>query len=123
MIFLLQIICHLTSHDNNNASASIDHFNPEEKESLVCLCQSYSNVSHLPGASLTYTTTLCHEIKAIVCTPIFSKIYRFPKIHEAEVDSQMQKMLQQKIMKPSIRPYSSSLWVTEKKKNFSSKRK
>ncbi|XP_063920701.1 uncharacterized protein LOC135135549 [Zophobas morio] len=106
-----------------HSNLRLEHLNSEEKESLLSLCQSYNDVFHLPGDSLSHTTTLYHEIKVTDPTPVSSKIYRFPKIHESEVDNQVQKMLQQKIIRPSLSPYNSPLWVIEKKQDSSGKRK
>lgn len=100
-----------------------NHLNSEEKDSIVKLCLSYHDIFHLPGDILTQTNTLEHEINTTDPTPISSKIYRFPKIHESEVQTQISKMLKQKIIRPSLSPYNSPLWVVPKKLDASGKRK
>lgn len=92
----------------------LDHLNSEEKSELLNLCKSYSDIFFLPNDCLTHTETLQHEIKTTTSTPISTKIYRFPKVHETEVDNQINRMLNDNIIRPSSSPYNSPLWVVPK---------
>lgn len=105
----------------NNLRTS--HLNSEEKDSIIKLCSSYHDLFFLPGDRLTHTNTLQHDIKTTDPSPISSRIYRFPKVHEREVETQIQKMLEQKIIRPSISPYNSPLWVVPKRLGPSGERK
>src|SRR5699024_6862920 len=89
----------------------LDHLNSEEKSTLMTLCKSYSDIFYLPGDNLTHTNTLQHRIKTTTSQPISAKIYRFPKIHEQEVNDQVNKMLNENIIRPLASPYQSPLWV------------
>lgn len=50
------------------------------------------------------------------------KSYRFPEIHK-EIYSQINKMLDQQIIKPSKSPWFSSIWIVSKKEDSSGKKK
>lgn len=49
--------------------------------------------------------------------PIYSKIYRYPKIHETEIEKQITEMLKQGIIRESSSPYNSPLWIVPKKED------
>lgn len=101
----------------------LDHLNEEEKKSITDLCEEYNDIFHLPGDPLTCTEVLQHEIRVTDPRPITTKIYRYPKIHEKEVDKQMSEMLKQGIISPSTSPYNSPLWVVPKKSDASGEKK
>lgn len=71
--------------------------NSEKRNSLLNLCTSFSDIFHLPNDHLSCKETIKHEIPTISNVPIRSKIYRFPKIHENEVKTQVTIMLDQGI--------------------------
>lgn len=100
----------------------IDHLNSEEKQSLLQICQHYSDLFHLPGDYLTSTKTLKHKIPTTTQVPISAKTYRYPKIHEEEVKTQIENMLGQNIIQNSHSPYSSPVWVVPKKADASGKK-
>lgn len=93
----------------------LDHLSEKEKQSVETLCKEFKDIFYLPGEKLTSTDSLKHEIITNNSKPITSKIYRFPKVHEAEVNKQIKKMLQENIIKPSNSPYNAPLWVVTKK--------
>lgn len=98
-----------------------DHLNEEEKRSLLELCKNYNQIFHLEGDKLTSTNVLCHQIITESNAPIQTKTYRYPEVHKQEVNTQISKMLQQGIIRPSTSPWSSPLWVVPKKKDASGK--
>lgn len=108
-----------TLHDN----VRVDHLNEEERESILNVCERYNDIFHLPSDVLTTTKTLKHEIKTSSEVPVNSKTYRYPKVHEGEVKTQIQKMLNDGIIEPSHSPYSSPIWVVPKKLDSSGKNK
>lgn len=101
----------------------LNHLNEEEKTSILKICRKYSNLFYLPGDSLNSTPTMKHEIPTSTNNPISSKIYRLPKIHEKEANSQIQKMLDQNIIRPSKSPWNSPIWIVPKKKDASGQQK
>lgn len=101
----------------------IQYLNQEEKNSLLNICKEFKHIFHLPGDNLTFTPTMKHEINVRDPKPIFSKLYRYPKIYEQEVNKQITKMLDQNVIRPSISPWSSQVWVVPKKLEASGERK
>lgn len=93
----------------------LEHLNQEERNSIINICKTYSDLFYLPDDQLTHTSTLEHEINLTNPTPINTKSYRYPEIHKQEVNKQIDKMLKQGIIKPSISPWSAPLWVVPKK--------
>lgn len=99
------------------------HLNEEEAESLYEVCSQYSDIFHLPGDRLTCTDAIQHEIITTSSNPINTKSYRFPEVHKNEVNSQINKMLEDGIIKPSTSPWSSPIWIVPKKLDASGQRK
>ena len=87
------------------------------------LLGNYRNLFFKEGDRLSHTTEIEHEIITSNENPIFSKIYRYPQIHEQEITSQIQDMLKQGIIRESNSPYSSPLWIVPKKIDNSGKKK
>lgn len=100
-----------------------DHLNAEEKTTLLQICQNYQDIFHLPGDLLTTTQTLQHKIDVTDPNPVFTKTYRYPKVHEEEVNKQMGKMLEQDIIQPSKSAFNSPVWVVPKKMDASGEKK
>lgn len=103
----------------------IDHLNSEERKSIIDICYKFNDIFFLPNDILTCTDAIEHEINLNNDNngPIFTKSYRYPEVHKAEVNNQIDKMLKQKIIQPSTSPWSSPLWVVPKKLDASGKRK
>lgn len=100
-----------------------EHLNSEETKSIHKICQEYQDIFHLPGDFLTCTTSVEHSIPTISQGPIFSKTYRYPKVHEEEVKKQINDMLDQGIIQNSNSPWSSPVWVVPKKLDASGQQK
>lgn len=100
-----------------------DHMNPEEKAKILKLCKEYSDIFYYEDCPLTFTNAIKHSIKTTDEIPVYTKSYRYPFVHKAEVKSQIDKMLQQKIIQPSESPWSSPIWIVPKKLDASGKQK
>lgn len=102
----------------------VDHLNLEERDSLYKICKNYVDLFHLEGDFLDHTTLVEHHIPLEKdASPVCAKTYRYPKVHESEVNAQINKMLEQEIIRPSHSPWSSPLWVVPKKLDSSGKMK
>lgn len=99
----------------------ISHLNPEEKEQILKLCNSFKNLFQQETERLTFTNQVKHEINLSNEKPSFVKSYRYPEIHKEEVNSQISKMLEQGIIRPSYSPWSSPIWIVPKKADASGK--
>lgn len=101
----------------------LNHLNEEEKEEILKLCKEFSDVFYQENTPLTFTTKIKHQIRTTDEVPIYTKSYRYPFIHKKEVESQIAKMLDQNIIRPSNSPWSSPIWVVPKKMDASGKQK
>lgn len=102
---------------------NLSHLNLEEKKSLGKILKEYKGLFYQEGTNLTNVKDVFHEIVTTDEKPIFSKIYRFPQVHEEEVKLQINKMLEQNIIQESTSPYNSPIWVVPKKMDNSGKAK
>lgn len=106
-----------------NQNLRLNHLNKEEKDSISEICKEFKDIFHLPSDVLTQTTCTSCKIPTTDEIPVHVKSYRFPNIHKCEVEKQINKMLEQGIIKPSTSPYSAPIWVVPKKSDASGKKK
>lgn len=99
------------------------HLNPEEIANLENLCAKYADVFYLEGEPLTFTNKIKHKIKTTDEIPVHTKSYRYPYVHRQEIRDQIQKMLDQNIIRPSESAWSSPIWIVPKKADASGKTK
>lgn len=100
-----------------------NHMNSEEKNEILKLIKEYSDIFHNENQPLSFTSEIKHHIHTTDEVPVFTKSYRYPEIHRAEVKKQIQEMLSQNIIQPSHSPWSSPIWVVPKKLDSVGKRK
>lgn len=100
-----------------------NHLNNEEKKYLHVLVKNNSDLFFREGNILTNVNSVKHQIITKHGLPVYSKIYRFPKVHELEVEKQVTDMLKQGIIKPSSSAYNSPIWVVPKKSDNSNVKK
>lgn len=72
----------------------------------------------MEGDDLTFTNAIKHRIETRDEIPVHTKSYRYPHCHKSEVLEQVNKMLKQKIIRPSCSSWSSPIWVVPKKKTL-----
>lgn len=92
-----------------------DHLNEEEKSVILDLCSKFSDIFYQDGTPLTFTSRVKHHIRTTDEVPIYTKTYRYPFVHKKEVETQINKMLSQNIIRQSNSPWSSPIWVVPKK--------
>lgn len=100
-----------------------DHLNLEEKSEIINLCAEFSDVFYYQNTPLTFTNKIKHHIKTSDEIPVYTKSYRYPFVHKQEVESQINKMLKQNIIRHSNSPWSSPIWVVPKKLDASGNQK
>lgn len=108
------IFC-LEGHDRELDEFLHDDLSSEEREQLSKFLQVNKRTFYIEGQNLTSTNSIRHKIITTSNQPIYSKIYRYPQIHEKEIERQIREMLKQGIIRPSKSPYSSPLWIVPKK--------
>lgn len=93
----------------------LDHLNEEEKSKLLKLCKQFYIIFQNPNEPLTSTTQTTHKIITTDEEPIYTKSYRLPEVHKKEATKQIQKMLEDEIIRDSTSPWSSPIWIVPKK--------
>lgn len=127
-IFNIQINQNVTDSISNRTQEVLsrlrtEHLNAEELINLKTLCARYADVFYLEGEPLSFTNKIKHRIKTTDEIPVHVKSYRYPYIHKQEVRDQINKMLEQNIIRPSDSAWSSPIWVVLKKTDASGKTK
>lgn len=100
-----------------------EHLSPLETSELLKVV--YENQSTLlkEGEKLSATTATKHKIITSDDSPIYTKSYRYPHHFKKDVHEQIQEMLDNGIIQPSVSPYSAPIWVVPKKQDASGKKK
>lgn len=119
--FLINEVCNIES--SNIDEINLDHVNSEERHQLLEILRQYQDLFYKEGDKLTFTHEVHHEIITTTNNAIYSKIYRYPRIHEQEIERQIQEMLDQNIITHSNSPYNSPLWIVSKKLDNSGEQK
>lgn len=100
------------------------HLNTEEKRTVMQICEEYSDTFHLEGEPLTCTAATKHEITTRTDTsPVNVRPYRLPEKHKAEVNRQVQEMLENEIIQSSTSQWNAPLLVVPKKADANGKPK
>lgn len=99
----------------------INHLNEEEKHKIVQLCNKYSDIFHQENIPLSSSNTVQHHIRTSTEQPIYVRPYRHPHAMREEITNQIQKLLSNNIIRPSISPYCSPVWLVPKKADASGK--
>ena len=87
---------------------SMEHMNPEEKRHVREMINKNHDLFHLPDEKLGHTNVIQHRIQTTDPAPVNTKQYRFPSIHKKEIENQVNKLLENEIIKPSLSPYNST---------------
>lgn len=100
-----------------------EHMNKEERNKILKFLSKYRQLLHADEQILDCTNAVQHEIKTKSDTPIFSKLYRLPQIHQKEVSRQINDLLTKGIIRPSSSPWAAPVLIVDKKLDASGKRK
>lgn len=112
---VLQVLSCEQEIEANSVVEFAKHLNSKDEEVLRMVLNNYQDIFYKEGENLPFTTEIKHRIITKSDTPIYSRLYRYPVVHRAEVDRQIKEMLAQEIIVPSNSPYNSPLWVVPKK--------
>lgn len=91
------------------------HLNNEETKKITNLLNDFKDLFYIEGDELSATTEIEHKIITDTEKPLYSKIYRYPQIHEDEIRKQIDNMLKHNIIRESNSAYNSPLWIVPKK--------
>lgn len=92
-----------------------------ENEKYVLTETIFNNQSILlkQNEKLSATTITKHKIITTDDSPVYTKTYRYPHHYKNDVEDQVRELLDSGIIKNSISPYTSPIWVVPKKKDAS----
>ena len=99
----------------NSLEAKTEHLTENQREKLYTLCKQYPTLFAEPNEKLTYTTTVKAEIRTTNNSPVYSRSYPYPMSLKSEVEKQINKLLEDGIIRPSRSPYNSPVWIVDKK--------
>jgi hypothetical protein len=99
------------------------HMNKEEKQALRTVIEQNEEILYVETDKLSFTHRIKHNIRTTDNIPVHSKSYKYPYVYENEVQKQVKKMLTDGIIKESISPYTSPVWVVPKKSDASGQKK
>ena len=100
-----------------------DHMNEEEKHALRKVISKNKEVLYVETDRLSFTHKIKHNIRTFDNIPVHSKSYKYPYVYEKEVQEQIKKMLADGVVRESISPYTSPVWVVPKKSDASGRKK
>lgn len=112
-----------TQNSTLKQDLKLDHLNDEERNYLTKLFKDIDELTYKENEILTFSQDIYHEIITTTNNPVYSKMYRYPQVHEEEITRQIQEMIDQHIIRESNSPYNSPLWIVPKKKDNSGKQR
>lgn len=96
-----------------------NHLNNEERTLLRKLIYEYRDILYDENLALTFTSKIQHAIHLVDDIPVYQKPYRKSPKERAEIEKQVQKLLEQDIIIPSGSPYSAPVSLVPKKLDHS----
>lgn len=123
--FHTENICSLepTTEKNILRKFNFNYLNKEELGVIMELLTEFKDLFYVEGDSLSATNDIQHEIITTTDKPLYSKIYRYPQVHESEILRQVNDMLRQNIIRESNSAYNSPLWIVPKKSDNTGEKK
>lgn len=94
---------------------STDNIPTFAKNKVLELCNRFSDIFALKSDKLTVNNFYKQELKLRDNVPVYIKNYRTPKAQKAEINRQVAKMLDDRIIEPSISEYNSPILLVPKK--------
>lgn len=95
----------------------LNHLSKCEKDQITKICIKYSDIFCLQDDTLT-TTNIYNPVAKVKkdSQPIYSEPYRLPHVQKQEVEEQIHKMLQNKIIEKATSAWNSPILLVPKKK-------
>lgn len=97
--------------------------NNNEKQLLKNCLENFQDLFQPPDEKLPFTTRIEATIRTIDENPVYSKSYPYPQALKQEVTKQINKLLNDGIIRPSHSPYNSPVWIVPKKLDASGQKK
>lgn len=108
---------------NEPLPIKLDHLDDNFRNQLTKIIQSHRQGFHLTNQPLNATNKIKHNIRTIDENPVYVRRYRYPEVHKNEVKKQIKDLLDKKIIRPSISPWSFPIVIVPKKTDQSGNEK
>lgn len=99
------------------------HLSTSEQQKLKEVLERNQDVFHEPDKTLTCTTKVECVINTTDEIPVHQRVYPYPAAYTEEVNKQMNKLLQDGIIRPSRSAWTSPVWIVPKKSDASGEKK
>lgn len=106
-----------------NSKLRLEHLNTEEINVFKRLCKQFPNIFYKEGDKLTFTNIVKHNITTTDEVPVHKRPFRYSPSEKTEITDQINKLLEQDIIKHSHSPWSAPVFLVPKKLDASNKRK
>ena len=113
----------ISPHFDLHTQFRFDHLNDLEKSKIKGLCYQFKDIMYHENSNLTFTSQTKHTIRTTNDRPIYTKSFRHPPAMQEEIQRQIQKLIDNKMIRPSISPYSAPVWIVPKKADASGQKK
>lgn len=100
-----------------------DHLNTEELSALKNLCKKFPKLFHQEGKNLTFTNVVKHKIQTTDEIPLHTKPFRYSPVERQEIQRQINKLLDQDIIRHSHSPWSAPIFLVSKKPDAANNKK
>lgn len=113
----------LQAQDSNSGKTQptfrTTHLSASVKKQLLEVLNEHAEAFHTPDSNLTCSTEVECVIKTTDNIPVHQKIYMYPRAYAEEVNNQINKLLQDGIIRPSRSAWTSPVWIVPKKSDAS----
>ena len=99
------------------------HLSSSEKDKLLEVLQRHETAFYKPDESLTCSTVVECAINTTDDVPVHQKVYPYPAAYVDEVNMQIDKLLNDGIIRPSRSAWTSPVWIVPKKTDASGVKK
>lgn len=98
------------------------NLNIESKKELNKIISKYEDIFYLEGDRLSCADVVKHCIQLTTDKPIFVRQYPLPQIHREEINKQVNKLLEEGIIEPSVSAFNNPILLVPKKSNDNEKK-
>lgn len=96
-------------------SFDLTNMDGQSRQEIVQILEKYQSIFHKEDENLTANNFYKQTINLHDNSPVYIKNYRLPQTQATEINSQVQKLLKDKLIEPSISPYNAPLLLVPKK--------
>lgn len=110
-------------HNDESQLFRTSHLSPTESEKLLKVLKANDTVFHKPERKLTCSTVVECSINTVDDIPVHQRVYPYPAAYTDEVNKQIDKLLEDGIIRPSRSAWTSPVWIVPKKTDASGEKK